>query len=172
MRILIAEDDPVSRLILVTTVRGWGFDPVVACDGTEALAAFTGQAPPQIAILDWMMPGIDGLELCRRVREIPSARSVYIILLTAKAQREDLIAGLMAGADDYVTKPFHNQELFARFHVGLRVAELHQSLAERLSELELAIADLQNVQQSIEAIGQLSAGAPYTLSREREKVAD
>ena len=170
MRILIAEDDPVSRLILVTTVRGWGFDPTVACDGAEALAAFHGNEPPQIAILDWMMPGFDGLELCRRVREIPSARSVYIILLTAKSQREDLIAGLMAGADDYVTKPFHNQELFARFHVGLRVAGLHQNLSDRQKELEAAIADLRHVQQSIEAIGQLSSGIPYSLNR--EKIAD
>jgi two-component system, NtrC family, sensor kinase len=160
MRVLIAEDDHVSRLILLSTVRRWGFDPIVACDGAQALAAFEGEAPPQIAILDWMMPEVDGTEVCRRVREMPSVKSAYIILLTAKSQREDLIAGLTAGADDYVTKPFNGRELFARFQVGLRVAELQQNLSDRVQELEVAVTHLRYLQkrQKLEALGQIATG--------------
>src|SRR5688572_28371992 len=105
MRVLIAEDDPVTRVMLKGALKKRGIQPLVACDGTEALAILEGEDRPEIAILDWMMPGLDGPEVCRQVRRRPDALAVYIILLTAKTDTEDLIAGLEAGADDYITKP-------------------------------------------------------------------
>src|SRR4026207_2171304 len=114
MRILMAEDDPVSRLLLQSILRKWGHEPIVACDGREALDTLSGPDAPMLAILDWMMPELDGPEICRRLREKTPEPPVYIILLTAKAPKKDLLAGFGAGADDYVTKPFNSQELFAR----------------------------------------------------------
>jgi len=124
VRVLIADDDPVSRLMLQATLRKWGHDAVVACDGREALSILEQDLSPELAILDWMMPEIDGPEVCRRIRQNSTSSPVYIILLTAKSQREDLIVGLGAGADDYIPKPFNHQELYARLQVGFRVADL------------------------------------------------
>jgi phosphoserine phosphatase RsbU/P len=145
MRILIAEDDPVSRCVLQATLVKSGYDVTVACDGHEAWQALEGDAPA-IAILDWMMPGIDGVELCRRVRAIPTTTPTYLILLTAKSESGDIVQGLDAGADDYVTKPFDRQELQARIQVGLRVSELQRSLADRVADLETALARVKQLQ--------------------------
>ncbi len=136
MRVLIAEDDPVTRVMLKTTLMKWGHEPIVSCDGREALAILEQESPPEIAILDWMMPELDGPEVCRSIRRKPAAVPVYIILLTAKAQCEDLVAGLGAGADDYMTKPFNHQELHARLKVGLRIVDLQRKLVERAQGLE------------------------------------
>ena len=139
MRILIAEDDPVSRLLLETHVRRWGHDPVTTKDGGEAWDALQRDDAPGLLILDWMMPVLDGLEVCRRARQAAGARARYIILLTARADRRDTIEGLDAGADDYVTKPFDAAELRARVAVGTRVLDLHSQLAARIGELERAL---------------------------------
>ena len=124
MRILIADDDRMSTMMLSRTLVAWGFDVVEAHDGTSALACILGKDPPALVIADWMMPGLDGIELCKRIRATPLPSPVYVILLTARASRQDLVAGLEAGADDYLTKPFDPDELRARIHVGQRTLEL------------------------------------------------
>ena len=134
MRILIADDDPVSTLMLSKTVERWGYDPLIARDGLEAWEHITGKTPPELAIIDWMMPKLDGIELCTRVRAMAMPNPLYLILLTARTRRQDLVAGLEAGADDYLTKPFDPDELRARIHVGVRTLGLISSI-KRLSGL-------------------------------------
>ncbi len=124
MRILIADDDRTSSLLLGRTLERWGYDVIVAHDGAEAWAGIMGGEPPALAIVDWMMPKLDGIELCRRIRATPPPAPVYVILLTARTERQDLVAGLEAGADDYLTKPFDPDELRARIHVGQRTLAL------------------------------------------------
>jgi DNA-binding response OmpR family regulator len=123
-RILIADDDRTSTMVLGRTLEQWGFDVVVAHDGIEAWEHITGAQPPALAIVDWMMPGLDGIELCQRIRATPLRAPLYVILLTKRASRQDLVAGLEAGADDYLTKPFDRDELRARIHVGQRTLGL------------------------------------------------
>jgi sigma-B regulation protein RsbU (phosphoserine phosphatase) len=130
MRILIADDDRMSTLILGRTLEQWGFDVVVAHDGAAAWDHIVGSDPPALAIVDWMMPGLDGIELCRRLRATPPRSPVYMILLTARTSRQDLVAGLEAGADDYLTKPFDPDELHARIHVGQRTLRLIASIKQ------------------------------------------
>ncbi len=146
MKILIAEDDPVSRHVLAITLVKSGHEVVVASDGKEAWEALCGADAPPLAILDWMMPGTDGIEICRKLREADCATPTYIILLTAKSHREDIVAGLQAGANDYVTKPFERGELLARVQVGERVLELQRSLADRVRELEEALSRVRQLQ--------------------------
>jgi sigma-B regulation protein RsbU (phosphoserine phosphatase) len=146
MRILIAEDDVVSRRLLETLLGRWGYEVVVAADGEHAWELLQGEEAPPLAILDWMMPGMGGVEICRRVREVGRPSPVYIILLTARASSEDVVQGLEAGANDYVTKPFHREELRARVQVGMRVVELQANLAARVLELEEALARVKQLQ--------------------------
>ncbi len=140
MKILIAEDDPVSRRVLETTLIRWEHEVVATSDGVQALAMLQEKDAPPLAILDWMMPGMDGVEVCRLVRLMSSPTPPYIILLTAKGGKDDMVAGLEAGADDYVAKPFNRDELRARVQVGMRVIELQRSLAECVHQLEQAEA--------------------------------
>ena len=146
MKVLIAEDDTISRRLLEATLMRWGYEVVVASDGVEAWEALQGDDAPLLAILDWMMPGMDGLELCRRIRKMPSSTPPYLMLLTAKGRREDLVTGLEAGANDYVAKPFNREELRARVQVGVRMVELQQSLADRVKALEEALARVKQLQ--------------------------
>lgn len=146
MRILMAEDERISRHLLEKTLRTWGHEVVVARDGNEAWRALQETESPPMAILDWMMPGIDGVELCRRVRQTPTVPPVYIILLTAKGAKSDIVEGLVAGANDYITKPFDRAELQARVQVGVTVVELQQKLAARVIELEEALAHIKVLQ--------------------------
>ncbi len=142
-RILVAEDDPISRELISARLGGWGYEVVVTQNGTEAMAALRRKDAPSLAILDWMMPGMDGLEICRRVRE--GDRVLYIILLTARSSKESVVEGLSAGADDYLIKPFDKDELHARILVGLRVMGLQAALAERVLELEWAGAEIRSL---------------------------
>lgn len=130
----------VSRRLLEATLAKWGYEVVVTCDGLQASAALQGAGAPPLAILDWMMPGLDGVEVCRRARSTHSPAPPYLILLTAKGRREDVITGLEAGANDYITKPFDREELRARVQVGMRIVELQHSLADRVHALEEALA--------------------------------
>jgi len=114
--ILVAEDDSVSRELISTRLTKWGYEPVLAKDGLEAMTILRSNDAPAVAILDWMMPGMDGLEICRRMREVEKA--LYIILLTARSGKENVVEGLRAGADDYLNKPFDKDELHARILVG------------------------------------------------------
>lgn len=141
MTILIAEDEPVARHMLTTTLERWGYEPVVYSNGSDAWARLEQDDPPQVAILDWMMPGMNGPDICLRIRQRPaSAAPIYVILLTAKSERDAVVTGLDAGADDFVTKPFHAGELQARVRVGLRIVDLQARLADRVSELETALS--------------------------------
>ncbi len=139
MRILIAEDDPTSRQILAAMLKKWGYETILTSDGNEAWEALQAEDAPRFAILDWMMPGLEGPELCRRIRKQSSTTPSYILLLTARTEKEDIAAGLEAGADDYVTKPFDRNELHARVEVGRRMLDLQSILADRVAELELAL---------------------------------
>jgi diguanylate cyclase (GGDEF)-like protein len=125
--VLIVEDDPVSRMLLEVTLVKAGYEVTSAKDGREALAFFNKQFFP-IVFTDWMMPEMDGLQLCRNIRKNVSTGYVFIFLLTARDSRDDMIAGLEAGADDYLTKPFDRAELFARLKTAIRVLELEKSL--------------------------------------------
>ncbi|MGH9750641.1 MAG: response regulator [Candidatus Polarisedimenticolia bacterium] len=142
MRILIAEDDPVSLRVLQATLEKASHEVVAARDGNQALAGLRAGDGPRLAVLDWMMPGLDGTEVCRRVRQDPAVRGAYLILLTARGRKEDVLAGLRAGADDYVTKPFDQEELMARVQVGMRILDLQSALADRVRELEEALASV------------------------------
>jgi diguanylate cyclase (GGDEF)-like protein len=138
MRILIADDSIVSRHMLDATLRKWGFEVVMACDGEEAWKVLRGENPPRIAILDWVMPGLTGPEVCKRVREHSrdSERAyTYLLLLTSKSQREDLIEGMESGADDYLTKPFDPHELRVRLRSGARIIDLQRELLAAREEL-------------------------------------
>ena len=146
MRILIAEDDLVSRKMLEATLTRWGYEVLVTCDGQSALQALTGPDAPRVAILDWMMPSLDGVDVCRKVREGSVAQPPYVILLTAKGNKEDIVSGLEAGADDYIIKPFDREELRARLQAGLRIITLQNQLAARVRELEEAIARIRTLQ--------------------------
>jgi phosphoserine phosphatase RsbU/P len=134
--IVIAEDDLVSRTLICNLMEKWGFKAVVAQDGHEAMKALRAEQGPALAILDWMMPGVDGLQVCRRIRE--SGKMVYVIMLTSRGTKENIVEGLHAGADDYLIKPFDKNELLARIQVGFRILELHGVLAARVKELEEA----------------------------------
>lgn len=146
MKVLIAEDEAVSRFALQANLVGWGYEVVVASDGVEACLGLQGKDPPKLAILDWIMPGMDGVEVCRKVRQGPHSPPPYLILLTARGSREDVVRGLEAGADDYVTKPFDCEELRARVQVGVRVVELQTNLAVRVRDLEDALARVKQLQ--------------------------
>jgi phosphoserine phosphatase RsbU/P len=145
MNILIADDDPVSRCFLEVTLVKWGYKVISTCDGAQAWEVLQSESPT-IAILDWMMPGMDGAEVCRRVRAIQTTTPTYVIMLTAKREKEDVVEGLGAGADDYVTKPFNRQELHARIEVGFRIAALQTNLADRVDALEGALSRVKQLQ--------------------------
>ena len=138
--IVIAEDDLVSRTLIRNLMEKWGFKTVFAQDGHEAMKALRAEQGPALAILDWMMPEMDGLQVCRRIRE--SEKMVYVIMLTSCGTKENIVEGLHAGADDYLIKPFDKNELLARIQVGFRILELHGALAARVKELEGAAAEI------------------------------
>jgi CheY-like chemotaxis protein len=144
MRVLIADDEPMGALMLSRSLERWGLEVVVAHEGEEAwrLIQDGGIA---MAILDWMMPGADGPELCRRIRKDERHAHMHLILLTARNSRADVVAGLDAGADDYLIKPFDPEELRARVHVGIRVLTLQDRLAERVAELQEALTNVKQL---------------------------
>jgi DNA-binding response OmpR family regulator len=144
MKVLIAEDDPVSRRVLEGALTRWGHEVVVSGDGGEAWKVLQREDAPLLAIFDWMMPEMDGLEVVRRVRD-RGGKSSYIILLTARASKEDVALALDAGADDYITKPFDAKELRARVNVGIRILDLQEKLSQRVRELEEALGQVKQL---------------------------
>lgn len=137
MRILIADDDAISRRILSSRLAKWGFEVVDVADGRRAWEVLQEDDPPRMAILDWMMPGMDGIEICRAVRDRNQEPYTYILLLTAKSQKEDLIEALEAGADDFLGKPYDPHELRVRLQVGRRIIDLQEALIQAREELRL-----------------------------------
>jgi two-component system cell cycle response regulator len=127
-KVLIADDSIVSRHLLEATLRKWGYQVAVACDGAEAWAILQQDDAPSLAILDWVMPVLTGPEVCMKLRQRAGGKYIYTLLLTSKNQKEDLIEGMAAGADDYLTKPFDRQELQVRLEAGKRILRLHEDL--------------------------------------------
>jgi two-component system cell cycle response regulator len=137
VRILIAEDDVTSRLLLKRVLEKWGYEVTVTSDGAEAWRALQAADAPRLAILDRIMPGMDGLEVCRRLRAQPTLKPPYVILLTTLGDKESVVTGLDAGADDYVGKPYDPDELRARLEVGRRLTEINDKLLEAQNALEI-----------------------------------
>jgi len=146
MKVLIVDDEPVLRRLLQTSLTSWGYEVIAAPGGAEAWEILRRDDAPSLAILDWTMPGVDGLELCKRVRALQKPTKPYLIFVTAKARTQDIVAGLGAGADDYIVKPFEREELRARVQVGFRMLELQAALADRVRELEEALARVKQLQ--------------------------
>jgi diguanylate cyclase (GGDEF)-like protein len=142
MRILIAEDDVVTRRILAEMLHKWGYETVVTRDGDQAWEALQRYDAPHLAVLDWLMPGMDGLELCRRLRTLDRDIRPYVVMLTGMSQKRDLLKGFEVGADDYVIKPFDPDELKVRIQAGERIVNLQiESLAAREALRRLATYD-------------------------------
>lgn len=139
MKILIAEDEPVSRRILEELLRKWGYEVVAVSNGADAWAVLAADDSPRIAILDWMMPRIDGVEICRKVRERRGRAYIFLILLTAHRQKQNLLFGLSAGADDYLAKPFDADELRARLQVGERILRVQDDLIAARDALQFQV---------------------------------
>ena len=139
-RALVADDDPVAIAILSRALHGWNVEPAIARDGLAAWDIITGPDAPPLAIMDWMMPGLEGLELCRRIRQRPESASMYVILLTSRDDAEDVVTGLDAGAERLDQVVVRAAELRARVNAGLRVLSLQDRLAHRVAELQEALA--------------------------------
>jgi DNA-binding response OmpR family regulator len=149
MRILVAEDDAVTRKLLESTLGRLGLDVIAVADGNaawNALETLKGKEAPELAVLDWMMPGLEGIQVLRRLRTTPGFELLYVILLTSRTDKEDVAYGLAAGANDYIAKPFDPSELEARVRVGERMVKLQRSLAARVAELEVALAHVHRLQ--------------------------
>jgi DNA-binding response OmpR family regulator len=149
MRILVAEDDAVTRKLLESTLGRLRLDVIAVADGNaawNALETLKGKDAPELALLDWMMPGLEGIQILRRLRTTPGFELLYVILLTSRTDKEDVAYGLAAGANDYIAKPFDPSELEARVRVGERMVKLQRSLAARVAELEVALAHVQRLQ--------------------------
>jgi DNA-binding response OmpR family regulator len=140
MKVLIAEDDLIPRSMLEGTLSEWGYEVIAVADGDEALGTLLADGAPKLGVLDWGLPGMSGVEVCRQLRARPAADPPYLILLTGRDAPADIVAGLESGADDYITKPFDPEELRARLRVGRRLLGLQASLAARVRELEEMLA--------------------------------
>ena len=144
--VLVADDDAVSRTVVAAILTKGGYTVRVASDGGEAWHLLSSPGAPSLAVIDWVMPIIDGSEICRRVRQLQSKNPPYLILLTSRDASADIVAGLHAGANDYVTKPAREDELLARVAVGVRVVELQHALADRVASLEEALSNVKQLQ--------------------------
>jgi two-component system cell cycle response regulator len=159
VRILIAEDDPVTRKLLEANLAKWGHEVVVCSDGAQAWQVLSGEDPPNLVVLDWMMPEMDGVTLCGEIRNLEKQPYTYVILLTSKSLKEDVVAGLEAGADDYIIKPFDVHELKVRIRAGTRIVRLQEDLISALHASEFqashdALTGLWNRRAILEKIQQ------------------
>lgn len=150
VKILIAEDEFTTRMMVQVCLENWGYRVESVTNGEEAWALLQKPDAPHIAILDWEMPGIDGVEVCRRVKEMDMENPPYVILLTARDDQQDIVRGFDAGADDYMTKPFNDNELRARVRVAERLVRTQSSLAESVTELKEALNQLEKLDSGVE----------------------
>jgi DNA-binding response OmpR family regulator len=146
MKVLLAEDALTSRRMVEALLSKWGYQVITAVDGDQAFSLLTQADPPPLALLDWMMPGREGIEIVRAIRQQERTPPLYLILLTSRDRQEDIVAGLEAGANDYIVKPFDTPELKARVQVGERVVKLQEELATRVRELSEALAHIKTLQ--------------------------
>jgi CheY-like chemotaxis protein len=153
MKVLIADDDRITRRMLEAALGEWGYDTVACPDGLAAWEALRAADAPKFAILDWEMPGLDGLTVCRHARALPTRRPPYLLLLTVRDSRPDVVAGLEGGADDYMTKPFDHAELHARLQTGLRILRLQEELAAELERSQAALALVKQLQGLLPVCG-------------------
>jgi phosphoserine phosphatase RsbU/P len=143
--ILIADDNATNRHLLRAILEAEGYRVVEVKDGREALALLNTAATPLVALLDWEMPGMEGIEVCRQARAIKDAQPMFLILLTVRDSKRDIVAGLQAGANDYITKPFERTELLARVKIATTMVELQHSLAGKVKELQNALAEVRQL---------------------------
>ena len=146
LQVLVADDDAVSRTIVGAMLKKAGYPVIYATDGEQAWRTLDCGDPPALALLDWEMPGLQGPEVVKRIRGTEMPSPTYVILLTSRHSSADIVEGLRAGADDYVTKPANEDELIARVSVGARVVQLQTALAERVRSLEEALANVKALQ--------------------------
>jgi DNA-binding response OmpR family regulator len=146
VKILIAEDDFTSRTMLTAVLQKFGHEVVVTSDGAEAWEVLQRPGAPRLAILDWMMPGLDGVEVCLRVRALETDRPPYLVLLTARNEKKNIVEGLFAGADDYMVKPYDAEELKARIEVGSRIIKLQDRLTDKVQELCEALEQVKTLE--------------------------
>lgn len=174
MRILVAEDDRSSRLLLAEYLRGWGHQCVLASDGREAWEALAGGEGPRVVLLDWMMPEMDGLEVCRRLRAERDWPYCYVILVTAREQRSERDAAFEAGVDDFIVKPYDKVELCHRLNVGIRVSEYEADLRNQGRQLELYASEMERLAEErakqlvhadrMATLGLLAAGIAHEVN--------
>ena len=145
-QVLLAEDDFISRRVLGGLLEKWGYEVEAVADGEAAWEALRRPDAPRLAVLDWMMPGLDGAEVCRRAKANGGTAASYLLLLTAREAKDCVVEGLRAGADDYIAKPYHPAELRARLEVGRRMVELQSALARQVEELQQALAHVRRLQ--------------------------
>ncbi len=146
MKILLADDDPTMRVVLEGLTSKWGYQPIVAEDGRIALELLKKDDAPNLAIVDWMMPNLTGIEVCHHMKTVSKVRPLYIIMLTAsRTGTEDVVAALEAGADDFIMKPFEPTELHARINVGERIIGLQLELQQKIKELQDALAKIKTL---------------------------
>jgi signal transduction histidine kinase len=163
LKLLIAEDDVTSRLMLESTTSRWDFQPEVYEDGDQAWSAIRAEDPPHLLLLDWEMPGASGVEICRRIRELPNNELYYIVLLTSRGSTEDLVKGLESGANDYIRKPFSAEELEARLNVGRRMIELQQQRIQQERENARLQRELLE-SRKMEALGQITGSIAHDFN--------
>ncbi len=149
MKILIAEDEYITRLMIQVSLEKWGYRVSCVSDGNDAWELLQKPDGPQIAILDWEMPGLDGVEVCRRVKELEKGTPIYVILLTGRDSRNDILHGFDMGADDYMTKPFDDNELRARVRVAERLVHIQIALAESVDELRNVLDQMEALQGAL-----------------------
>lgn len=149
MRILIAEDNEISRRMLQHQLSRLGHEVVACADGATCLEVLERADAPRLVVLDWMMPGLTGVEVCRRIRESPRLASTYVILVTARAEAADVVTALDGGADDHMPKPYDPEELRARIRVGERILGLQRKLADQVRDLESALARIKTLEKSL-----------------------
>ena len=174
MRVLLADDDQATRLLLESRLTDWGYETVLAKDGLEAWSVLQQETPPPLALLDWMMPGLDGLELCRRLGNREEDSAVYVILLTARNKAGDLTTALEAGANEFITKPVNLPELKSRLASGRRLVQYKQALKQRNQELAKYASQMESLAEArarqlvyadrLSMLGTLSAGMAHEIN--------